>query len=74
MEDNRIQHMRFSSWTIKATDTHSEYIIFIDSPWQKLFCKRSFTDIPYRVEMSLEYDVFAIGPSLCQKRHKRLEY
>jgi hypothetical protein len=28
-DDNIIQRMRFACWITKATDTHSEYVIFI---------------------------------------------
>jgi len=35
--DNVIQHVCFVSWMIKATDTHSEYIILIAFPWQQLY-------------------------------------
>jgi len=30
--DDKIQRMRLESWIIKATDTHSEYIVLIVFP------------------------------------------
>jgi len=27
--------MRFACWTNEATNTHSEYVILIDFPWQQ---------------------------------------
>jgi hypothetical protein len=33
-DDYIIRHMHFLCWLTKATDTHSEYVIFIAFPWQ----------------------------------------
>jgi hypothetical protein len=33
--------MRITCWTIKARDTHSEYVILIAVPWQQLLRERS---------------------------------
>jgi hypothetical protein len=34
-DDNRIRRMRFACWIIKATNTHSEYVILIAFPPQQ---------------------------------------
>jgi hypothetical protein len=34
-DDNILLRMRFACWIIKATDTHSEYVILIAFPQQK---------------------------------------
>jgi len=34
-DENIIQRMLFACWIKKATDIHSEYVIFIVFPWQK---------------------------------------
>ena len=34
-DDNIIRRMRILYWITKATDTHSEYVIFIAFPLQK---------------------------------------
>ena len=34
-DDNIIRRMRFACWIIKATDTHSEYVMHIDFPRQQ---------------------------------------
>jgi hypothetical protein len=34
-DDSIARRMRIACWIIKATDTHSEYVIFISSPRQK---------------------------------------
>jgi hypothetical protein len=39
--DNITRRMRFARWITKATDTHSEYVIFIDFPRQQLFRERA---------------------------------
>jgi hypothetical protein len=36
IEENIIQRMRFACWKTKATDTHSEYVILIAFPLQRL--------------------------------------
>jgi hypothetical protein len=40
-DDNIIRHMRFACWTNKATDTHSEYTIFIAIPRQQWLHERA---------------------------------
>jgi hypothetical protein len=40
-DDNIIRRMRFTCWMTKATDTHSEYIIFIAFPRQQWLCERA---------------------------------
>jgi hypothetical protein len=39
--DNKIRRMRISCWIIKATDTPSEYLIFIAFPRQQRLRERS---------------------------------
>jgi hypothetical protein len=39
-EDNMIRRMRFACWITKATDTHSEYVIFIAFPRQQWLHER----------------------------------
>jgi len=34
-DDNTIRRIRFACWVNKATDTHSEYVIFIAFPPQR---------------------------------------
>jgi hypothetical protein len=36
MDDNVIRHIRFACWIIKATYTHSEYVIFMAFERQQL--------------------------------------
>ena len=33
--DNIIGHMCFACWIVRATKTHSEYVILIAFPWQQ---------------------------------------
>jgi len=33
--DNTIRYTRFACWVIKATDTHSEYVILAAFLWQQ---------------------------------------
>jgi hypothetical protein len=40
-DDNIIQRMRFACWVKSATDTHSEYVIFIAFPRQHCFRERA---------------------------------
>ena len=34
-DENIIRRIRFACWTNEATNTHSEYVILIDFPWQQ---------------------------------------
>ena len=36
-----IRHMRFACWITKATNTHSECVIFIAFPWQQWLHERA---------------------------------
>jgi hypothetical protein len=40
-DDNIIRRMRFACWIIKATDTHSEYVILIAFPLQQWLRERA---------------------------------
>jgi hypothetical protein len=40
-DDNIIRRMRFACWITKATDTHSDYVIFIASPRQQWLRERA---------------------------------
>jgi hypothetical protein len=40
-DDNIIRHMRFACWIIKATDTHSEYVILIALQRQQFLRERA---------------------------------
>jgi hypothetical protein len=40
-DDNILRSMRFACWVIKATDTHSQYVILIASRCQKLLRQRA---------------------------------
>jgi hypothetical protein len=42
-DDNIIRRMRFACWITKATDTHTEYVIFIAFPRQKWLRERAST-------------------------------
>ena len=39
-DDNITRHMRFACWIPKATNTHSEYVIFIAFPLQQWLYER----------------------------------
>ena len=38
-DDSKIQHIHFTCWITKVTDTHSECVIPLDFPWQQRLCK-----------------------------------
>jgi hypothetical protein len=40
-DDNITQRMRTACWITKATDTHSEYVIFSAFPWQQWLRERA---------------------------------
>jgi hypothetical protein len=40
-DDNIIRRMRFAYWITKATDTHSDYVIFIAFPQQQRLRERA---------------------------------
>jgi hypothetical protein len=40
-DDNIIRRIRFSFWVTKATDTHSENVIFIAFARQQWLCERA---------------------------------
>jgi hypothetical protein len=40
-DDNIIRRMRFACWITKATDTYSEYVIFIVFPRQEWLRERA---------------------------------
>ena len=41
LHDNIIRRMRFACWIVKATDTHSEYVIHISLPRQQRLRERA---------------------------------
>jgi hypothetical protein len=45
-DDNIIRRMRFACWINKATDTHSEYVIFIAFPRQQ-WLRKSLSILRY---------------------------
>jgi hypothetical protein len=40
-DDSIIGRMRFECWITKATDTHSDYVIFITFPPQQWLCEHA---------------------------------
>jgi hypothetical protein len=60
-DDNIIRRMRFACWITKATDTHSEYVIFIGFELQQWLHERlsmlRYTYIDCLVEIT---DVFLV--------------
>jgi hypothetical protein len=40
-DDNVIRRMRFACWIIKATNTHSEYVILTAFPWHRWLRERA---------------------------------
>jgi hypothetical protein len=40
-DDNTVRYMRFACWITKATDTHSDYVIFIAFPRQQWLLERA---------------------------------
>ena len=40
-DDDITRRMRFAWWKTKATDTHSEYVILIASPWHQCLRERA---------------------------------
>jgi hypothetical protein len=54
-DKNIIVLMRFACWILKAANTHSEYVILIDFPLQKLL-HQSAPMLPYTYIASLVVD------------------
>jgi hypothetical protein len=52
--------MRFTCWITKATDTYSEYVIFIAFPWKQLLHQRAsmirYSTFPVLVSCLLVHD------------------
>jgi hypothetical protein len=63
-EDNITRCMRFACRIIKATDTHSEYLILITFPWQQLLREyASLLRYTYISCLVLRYAFFVHGLS-----------
>jgi hypothetical protein len=61
--DNIIWNMHFACWLTKATDTHSEYVIFIAFPGQQWVCEHGHNG-----------NFIFTSPLLCSVIYHRLHY
>ena len=64
-DDNTIECLRFACWITKATDTHSEYVIFICSPRQHWLRERTSRYVTRT--LPLFFDVLFLSPTVSGK-------
>ena len=61
---NITRHTHFASWITKATNTYSEYVILIASPWQQWLRGHGstihYTYTAYPVEHTFEHGAYSI--------------